>query len=210
MLLNKTSLAVKEAMCSDKTKGDTLKGIFVDEYNTVSTNCQVLATVEHVKGFYLADFPVDKQPIESHIEVTIPAKSIKKIEALIPVSNKHQPILNHVLLSGTDQRLELTATDLDNEQSLKVKPVDGFYPEYKKCFPASIDPESTQGFKLENLEKMVKFFKSAGIKKDAMIRFDSNGKRGAQLLATATNGETEQLCSMVIMPMRVKNTNYPD
>lgn len=106
------------------------------------------------------EFPTTKTPANgSPKECIIPAQQLRK--ALSNVTTKSRlPILRHARLD-VDDKVTLTTTDLNTEQAVTCKPIEGTFPDTDKVFP-TVPPVFTIRLDSKLLEKVVAYADKQG------------------------------------------------
>lgn len=136
--------------------------------------------MEATDGMIAIRVPV-VQPLESFPaiggteakSVSLPTSTLKKALANIPKS--HQPELCHAKLS-VDGKATLTTTDLENEQSISVKPIDSPFPNLNHVWPTET-PKFSVALSADLLKRLAAYAEQYGLdetkkKTGVVIRFD--------------------------------------
>lgn len=82
------------------------------------------------------EFPPTKAGGAAMPDAIIPTAAFKRALANVPARNT-LPVLDYVRVAGDGERITMTATDLDTEQAVTAKAIDGRYPDLDQVWPTA-------------------------------------------------------------------------
>lgn len=212
-IITKEQIAVKHVAVN-------IAGMWYDKLNCIhimpdyveATNGHCFYRVYNDPSAKIEDFPEtnsgDITENEAYIQPEYLEKAFKNTDQKSPIR-----ILQNIVIGEKNNKLVLTATDLDSMNDISVKKPDGNYPDMKQVDPAeSKDPHiPTAVFRIgiENLENLVKVMKDAGINTkcndqtiELKIYTDKEHDSGLGfMIVDATNNKKQKIYGM-IMPIR--------
>lgn len=144
-------------------------------------------------------FPVIENSIEAQ-DCIIPVDKYEKALKLRP-KNSSLEILNNIVLSSTEKnKIVFTANDVDTQNDLKVKEIEGKYPIYEHCIPT--EPATlTIGLSADVLKPIIDYaLKNSTNKQNKTIRFKFiDGLSAVRFEVDTASG----LAEGVLMPVRL-------
>jgi len=207
MLLNRHNLSIVALASKDETR-HSLQGVRVTKDYTEATDGYRLARVTVPTG-NPAEFPnVGITANGSMPAVTVPATAAKALEKALPRPGRSRrlPILENALVdTEAAQRgtFRAIATDLETQTPVEAAVIEGQYPDSDPVFPGG-EPLATvhiNGLYLAECAKLAAGMtngRSHGIK---LLIYDKDGL--APVKIEATNPDTGQTATFLIMPMRL-------
>lgn len=81
-----------------------------------------------------AEFPPTKAGGETLPDAIIPTAAFKRALANVPARTT-LPVLDYVRVAGSGERVTMTATDLDTEQAVTAKTIEGRFPDLDQVWP---------------------------------------------------------------------------
>lgn len=186
MIYTKTNFAVVEAASKDECR-PALCGICLEkDGSTVATDGHVLF---HVGSSDIdpEDFPCLEKDKANKVGKPdgqiLPTEVVKSIVKSL-VKRSTIPILeNAILLESDNGNVQLGTTDITNSLTHSSIPIGGPYPNWRQVIPQKDEkPILRVAFRVEVLEKLIKFHKKTGANSHSAIRlsFFDNNKGWAQ------------------------------
>lgn len=134
LLLNKSSLEII-VFASKEQKRYNLNSLHVTKDYVEATDGSILVRLSHPKGDP-DEFPITSGEPFDKIDFALPIESIKGIK--IPTKSP-LPILLNSCLSKEGEAINISTTNLDTMQTVKIRSVDGEFPDTEPIIDKSID-----------------------------------------------------------------------
>ena len=164
-----------------------------------ATNGRVLVRVPVIES---EEFPpVKGQTEDPPVEATIPVAPFQKALKNIPKTNL--AILEHFKLESNGS-ITFRTTDLDVEQAVVCRPIEGQYPKTDQVWPEQKDYPVVFALAGIQLKKVVEYACKHGLTDDCTIKFSVKDELTPVLFSIAikSNGEPAE-AKGVLMPMRL-------
>jgi DNA polymerase III sliding clamp (beta) subunit (PCNA family) len=166
--------------------------------------------LEATDGKILIHIPVNKLPVDNlpaplnqeseSKSVVIPKDKFQKAIRNIVKKTKLEVLKNARLDSSKKERVTLTTTDLDCEQVVSTRPIEGEFPQIEQVFPAG-DPKMTIIIAPGLLQKIATYACMYG-KKNTGIKFEFRGNFDQIVFHITTKNDHKAVG--VVMPIRLK------
>jgi hypothetical protein len=147
------------------------------------------------------EFPPVKTPATEVKDCIMPIQAVSKAVKNIP-RNGTIPVLSHAKLdvNGT---IALTTTDLETEQCVEAKPIEGTYPNCDQVIPDFV-PVLTIAIAADVLIRLGQYAAKHATGSSAPVRFEFlNGKSAFRFSMAVKNLETEVKAIGVAMPVAI-------
>lgn len=210
ILINKQSLKLADLALKEESRY-TLNALHITQHETVTTDGHVLVRVTHPKG-KPQDFPMtagfDKgKEFES---ILLPIASAKEICSAVP-KKRTIPMLNNAALSVTQDEngahIQVAVNDLENPKVFAPRPVTGRFPNWKMVMPATAS-KITIELDATKLLALLKYAAQFTDDNNHRVRLQVWDEKSPVQL-DATNDETQQGMTAVLMPVRRDDSEYP-
>jgi len=160
----------------------------------VNGRCLIRVPVEKSE-----DFPTLSGTFQPATDSIIPIAPFKKALAGMP-NGGSLPILKHVALSGSDdERVRMTTNDLDNENSVVAKRIEGNYPNTEQVIPTAT-PTFSISISAVELQIIANYFAKHG---DAQHAINFQFTADCEAVRFSGKLESGKKATGVVMPMRM-------
>ena len=210
ILINKQSLKLAELAPKEESRY-TLNAVNITRHETVCTDGHMLVRVSHpvadAKNFPMTEGFDAGKDFES---ILLPVAAAKEICKAVP-SKTTIPILHHAALSVTQDEdgahVKVAVNDLENPQVFSPRPMTGKYPNWQMVMPKTEPKMSIEldASKLLALLKYAAHFTSDNNNRIRLSLWDSQ----SPVQIDATNKDTQQGMTAVLMPVRRDDSQYP-
>lgn len=212
ILINKHSLKLADLAPKEGSRYN-LNAIHITRHETVATDGTMLTRVSHPTGQGKAnDFPMtagfDKGKDFEHI--LLPTMAAKEICAAVP-KKQGIPILNNAALSVTSDEngahIQVAVNDLENPKVFTPRPMTGNFPTWKQVMPKT-EPKITIELDATKLLALLKYVSQFSDDRNHRIRLQVWDSQSTVRI-DATNNETQQGMTAILMPVRRDDSQYP-
>ena len=194
MIVNKHNLDITQ-FCGDDTRPE-ISGVYFNGNKTVATDSFRLIEIETMPDNLAEDMPSGMTSTSmNHI---LPADAVKKALRNIP-KTQDLPILANVTVASDDKdnTATLTTTDLETQDQVKARVIEGDYPDYRMIMPKG-KPKQTITVNAQYLKEMADYFTKHGVNKRVTIAV--NGDKDP--IAFTGQTEQDQQISGLLMPIQ--------
>lgn len=146
LLLNKSSLGIIAFASKEQSKYHINSLHVVKDY-VEATDGYILVRLSHPKADP-DEFPVTPGDPFDKINFALPIESIKRVKIPIKV---HVPILLNACFSKEKNMTNISTTNFEIMQTVKIRPIDGEFPDTEPIVDKSIDDEKNNQWKMFTL-----------------------------------------------------------
>ena len=196
MIVNNHNLDITQ-FCGDDTRPE-ISGVYFNGDKTVATDSYRLIEVEALPDSLAEDMPVGMT--STPMDQIIPADAVKKTLRNVP-KKPTIPCLENVTVSSDkkENSATLTTSDLETQDQVKSRVIDGDYPDYQQIMP-EVDPKQTITINAQYLKEMADYFNKHAVNKHVDISIKTNGDNNPIVFTGET--DDDQKITGLLMPIQ--------
>lgn len=163
------------AFCSDDPTRLVIQGIHYNQKAGCIEACNGRVLIRVPVTFDPSEFPPVADTQAAH-DCIIPQAAFKRALGNLPKTTK-LPVLQQIRLGVNGTHCTLTTTDLETEQAIKTKMVEGGYPNIEQVIPSNA-PKFSISLSSEILKRVAEYALKHGVDgiEQNRIRFDFHGE----------------------------------
>ena len=192
MIVNNHNLDITQ-FCGDDTRPE-ISGVYFNGDKTVATDSFRLIEVQTLPDTLAEDMPDGMA--STPMDQIIPADAVKKALRNIP-KNPTIICLENVAVSSDNNKntATLTTSDLETQDQVKSRVIDGTYPDWKRIMPKN-KPKQTVTVNAKYLKEMADYFTKHGVNKRVAIAVNEQGP-----IVFTSKTEQDQVITGLLMPI---------